>query len=140
MRSSDSTIAIRDKLQAVLPSVLAANALGDFDEYVTSNSTNVEKKSLCVYFSDQTKTYYLDKAMFIIKLQLYGILDPLKATKYMDVVSETVESQISPELVGFNRISEVGSDIWPSNEDESTQLVFITLEFESDKDGCDDEG
>lgn len=138
MRSSVAITNIKNKLAEVLPAVLTAEGLEDFDEYVAGDPTSTGVKSLAVYFNESSNDTDLEVVSFLIQLQLYRVLSAATATLYKDVVGETILKYVQPSLAGMTMRSQVKADQFPVQEDVGTAFVFFDIVFSRDLDDCDD--
>ena len=125
---------IMNTLSSVLPTLLSAEGLDDFDQYVNGIPKRSDDTELCIYTdfeNDLTDNYDIG---FIIQAQLYG-----KDTQeeYHEVIFKAIQDNITSTLVELQTRNAIESDLWPLDVETSTSYLYYSISFTQQLDDCD---
>ena len=121
-------------LSSDLPDLLTAESLTNFQNYVIGESREVRETALCVYKDSLRMDDTQNLLSLIFQAQLYKV-DFETAAKYEDVIKDYLKSY-NPEEIGMNILDGIDTDTWPM-ENSSGVLIFFTVQYTEELDGCD---
>ena len=125
---------IKTKLSTVLPGLLTAAGLNDFQDYLDTPPTDGDRRQLGIYVADEEDTIDLLRLAILIQAQLPG--EPDGEQKYHSVIMKAIREHVTPELVGFHTRQRIFADCYPLDRTNST-LNFYEIDFQSELDDCD---
>jgi len=121
-------------LSSDLPDLLTAESLTNFQNYVIGESREARETALCVYKDSLRMDDTQNLLSLIFQAQLYKV-DFETAAKYEDVIKDYLKSY-NPEEIGMNILDGIDTDTWPM-ENSSGVLIFFTVQYTEELDGCD---
>ena len=136
MTTAEIKTAIKNKFAADLPALLTTAGLADFEDYLTSQPSDYERRQLGMYTESRSNTTDNKSYSLIIQAQLASTGDFNQ--EYDDVIFPYIEKEITAELAGFITRESVEADLYPV-DDNSTSFNFYILTFSSVLDDCDEE-
>jgi hypothetical protein len=134
MTATAAKTAIKNKLASVLPALLAAESLDDFDEYLDSQPSDVEKMQIGIYVDEEMDTEDDHILSLLIQAQLYRKADWTQ--QYHSVLMATIREHITADLVGFMSRDQITADLWPVDQ-RSTSYSYYEIRFSEPLDDCD---
>lgn len=136
MRIVDVLKTIKDELELYVPDALIAEGLEPFDEYVDTDPSATNKKSLAMYLGNRNSTLEGETLSVLIQLQLSGILDSRTAVLYGDIIDEQIRAHITPEMIDMTNLDSIEIDCYPAQSDAGSSYVYLALGFSSVVDDC----
>ena len=127
---------LKDSAESVLPGLLSAEGLDDFDIYVIGDSRDETIKALCFYKADTRHDANENRASFIIHAQLANT-DYELAENYGQVVYEWIRT-FPPNELGFNIIDKIETETYPFDENRTT-FILTYPEWIEFLDSCNEE-
>lgn len=135
MRAGAAAEAIRDRLAATLPAMLSSASLLNFEAYLDEPPRVAEERALCVYVVSETNTQDVHTASVMIQAQLYKVRD---ANAYHDVIMDAVVDELKPELVEYQNLESIESDVWPFSRNVSSSFLYYEITYSTDLDDCEE--
>lgn len=123
------------KLSQVLPPLLSAAGLDDFEDYSIYPPDDADKKILAVYVDAERDFTVEYEIRFVIQAQLAR---ERRTTEYHSVIFDAIRKNITSTLMGLEKRDNVEADIWPLDRGNGTSFCFYELSFTQDMDDCDD--
>lgn len=133
MTASAAKTAIKNKLAAILPDLLSAASLDDFDDYLDEQPSNTEKAQIGLYVDEETDTTVLHTLSIIIQIQLYK--RPDWKQKYHGILMGAIREHITADLIDFITRESIEADLYPVIENTSS-FNFYIITFSEPLDDC----
>lgn len=128
---------IKEKLAEVLPALLTAAGLDDFDDYLDDQPSKPDAVQLGVYVDTEIDIVDSHSLTIIIQAQLYR--KGFKQDAYHAVLMPALRKYITAYLVDYTTRESITADLWPVDKNASS-FSFYVIEFSEDLDDCDDGG
>ena len=126
MTAGQTKTAIKNKLASLLPALLTAAGLDNFDDYLDEQPDETEKTQIGIYIADETDTTETHTLQIIIQAQLYKKGDWKQA--YHDVLMPAIRQHITAALVEYVTRENIIADLWPVDKNSSS-FGFYIIDF-----------
>jgi hypothetical protein len=136
MTSVEIKTAIKDYLEAIVPGLLTAAGLDDFDAYLDQRPDDERERQLCVYLAEGKDTTLMATEAFIVQAQLPREMNP---DPYHNELWESAIKKFDPATVGMTS-RDLTWLVWNPGEDTdggSTSFIYYEIVLSKELDDCD---